>query len=135
MFYFFFNFKIIFNFKDQSPNVKLDGIEFLQKVKKRRNLDLYLISEVSNDKEEEMIQNLLVKNEIFDDVSIHKCLFCSTPKGRESMIRQLEPTLLLEKDESVVSNSYLYVNYVIHISEKKENFKSKNILNFKNLNF
>jgi hypothetical protein len=113
----------------------LEGIEFLQKVKKRRNLDLYLISEVSSDKEEEIIQKLLIKNGIFDEVSVHKCLFCSTLKGRESMIRQLEPTLLMEKDESVVSNSYLYVNYVIHISEKKENLKSKNILNFKNLNF
>eukprot|EP00697_Spironema_sp_BW2_P017768 gnl/Spiro4/9567_TR5074_c0_g1_i1.p2 gnl/Spiro4/9567_TR5074_c0_g1~~gnl/Spiro4/9567_TR5074_c0_g1_i1.p2 ORF type:complete len:233 (+),score=87.09 gnl/Spiro4/9567_TR5074_c0_g1_i1:53-751(+) len=61
--------------------------------------DLYLITQVADDKEEEQLRALLLDSgAVAAGLDPRKVLFCSTPAGRGSMVRQLAPTLHIDAD-------------------------------------
>eukprot|EP01080_Neovahlkampfia_damariscottae_P006586 gene6586-10749_t len=90
---------------------------------------------METDKQQDEISNLFIKHDIIDEL-FFKNLFCQTIKGKEAMIRQLEPTMLIENNIEIIKNVHPYVVYVVQIKNEKEEFvKIKNVLNLENLKF
>eukprot|EP00484_Ammonia_sp_Unknown_P012282 CAMPEP_0197078746 /NCGR_PEP_ID=MMETSP1384-20130603/213277_1 /TAXON_ID=29189 /ORGANISM="Ammonia sp." /LENGTH=256 /DNA_ID=CAMNT_0042517615 /DNA_START=709 /DNA_END=1479 /DNA_ORIENTATION=+ len=61
--------------------------------------------------------NLFVKHAIVDHgLAKHKILFCTTRKGKSSMVRQLMPTLYIDSDEFVLKQLYQHLTEVVQIT-------------------
>eukprot|EP01083_Nonionella_stella_P002098 6028_1 len=80
-------------------------------------------SKLDNDKpgeqstyESDVIQ-LFVKNEIVKcGLPKHKILFCTTQKGKSSMVRQLMPTLYIDSDEVVLKELHQHLTEVVQVT-------------------
>eukprot|EP01132_Coremiostelium_polycephalum_P003738 gene3738-4657_t len=59
--------------------------------------DLYIITQIEDETEEDQVNNLLKQYGIFDaGLNPFKVLFCATTQGRGHMSRQLESTLHID---------------------------------------
>ncbi|GAM21489.1 hypothetical protein SAMD00019534_046640 [Acytostelium subglobosum LB1] len=78
--------------------------------------DLYLITQVDEDKEEEQVASLLKSTGVFEaGLNPHKLIFCSTAQGRGHISRHLEAYLHIDDDKTVLSSLKPYVQHLLHV--------------------
>ena len=77
--------------------------------------DLYLITVVSSDEEEERARAAL-QAAVQAGVNATKLLFCSTSTGKSSMIRQLEPAMHIDDDGTLLESIQRFVPRLLLIS-------------------
>ncbi|EFA85040.1 splicing factor [Heterostelium album PN500] len=78
--------------------------------------DLYLLTQITDDNEEEMVINLLKSYGIFEaGLNPHKVLFCSTTQGRAHIARHLESILHIDDDLTALTMLKPHVQFLTFI--------------------
>jgi len=101
---------------------KEDSVQTIEKLAAKS--DLYLITEVCCDEQEEEIRKLLEKTSLYaSGLDPIKVLFCSTPIGRAHMIKQLDVDLHIDSNYDVLDElcrPKRWVERLVHVGTKDE---------------
>lgn len=92
-------------------------MEVVDTVKQLASLcDVYLITVVKDDEDEDKARAAL---QTFVNVGVNasKLLFCSTATGKSSMVRQLEPTMHIDTDKSILDGLQRYIARLVFVSQ------------------
>ncbi|EGG23808.1 splicing factor [Cavenderia fasciculata] len=87
-------------------------------IKLTSQCDIYLMTMIEDDSEEDKIKSILKDSGIFDNgLNPHKILFCSTTQGRAHMSRHLECLMHIDDDYQVLSMLKPHVQHLLHIDD------------------
>jgi len=102
--------------RDRSDWVLASDSELSGLSKLCQRSDVYLITEVNSDEQEEYFKNLLRSSCLIQaGLDPLKILFCSSQEGRRHMVRQLEPALHIDANEEVATNLQPYIAELVVI--------------------
>eukprot|EP00658_Telonema_sp_P-2_P076745 TRINITY_DN6783_c0_g1_i2.p1 TRINITY_DN6783_c0_g1~~TRINITY_DN6783_c0_g1_i2.p1 ORF type:complete len:274 (-),score=69.63 TRINITY_DN6783_c0_g1_i2:226-957(-) len=76
---------------------------------------VYIVTMVENDESCEGIQQLLAQTLVPRGLDMRRVLFCSTLKGRESIARQILPSVHIDSDLTVLGALQPYLGAVWHV--------------------
>jgi len=78
--------------------------------------DVYFVTRVESDQEEETVRELLEVAGLYDaGLNRVKVLFCSSNEGKCHMIRQLEPSVYIDCDISALDTLKPFIPNVLHV--------------------
>lgn len=77
---------------------------------------LYLMFKVANNEEEDKIKNILIQ---VPSLTPHRVLFCETDIGYKALLRQLNPTLHIEKSLQYANEMAAYINAIAIVSDQE----------------
>lgn len=84
-----------------------------------RSTDVYLITQVVDDVGQAVVQGCLEAAGVLGFgpglIKPHKVLFCSTPEGKQSIVRQIEPELHIDGDARAVEGLSRFMPQLLHI--------------------
>jgi len=80
--------------------------------------DVYLITQVISDDEENHFTQLINKSGLIENgLNPYKVLFCSTTEGRRHMVRQLSTDLHIDTHPNVITELHKFITEIVYIHD------------------
>eukprot|EP00298_Acanthocystis_sp_HF-20_P012637 c19988_g1_i1.p1 GENE.c19988_g1_i1~~c19988_g1_i1.p1 ORF type:complete len:196 (+),score=71.15 c19988_g1_i1:29-589(+) len=114
-------------------SISNEVVEAITKISSK--CDIFLITRVDTDSEEQLAHKALQDSGIFQNGLVNelKAIYCSKEEGRISIVRQIEPHLHVDGSEDIVKALQPYTKKICFISEQSQFPPGKNVSSFPNL--
>lgn len=91
-----------------------------------QHTSLHIICVEANKERQSSIESALSRCGLFTlGLKPHRLLFCTTVKGKQAIIRHIEPNLVLDDDKSMLQLLKPFIDQVVHIDMKLKEIDTK----------